>query len=71
MSRAVLEYGDSQVHIDSLEDGVITIQVFTDKGERKPQAQEIVVDTKYNAILTGNMCNILVHILKGRRNKNE
>lgn len=68
MARAIFESDDIKVEVATLNDGLVALQVFSEtdtNGKRK--CQEIVVDTKWDTILTGGMPNMLLHVLAGRK----
>lgn len=71
MKSCNLNFKETSVTVSPLEDGLFAIQVNTetDSGYGKPKEIEIVVDTKYDCVLTGPMSNMLLHVLQGRREK--
>lgn len=71
MQSCNLNFKETSMTATPLEDGLFAIQVNTetDGGYGKPKTLEIVIDTKYDCVLTGQMPNMLLYVLKGRREK--
>lgn len=71
MQSCNLNFKETSVTVNPLEDGLFAIQLSTatEGGHGKPKEIEIVVDTKYDCVLTGPMSNILLYVLQGRREK--
>lgn len=74
MGNIKIEEGPTIIEIMDLDDGVFAVyfKTYKDNGySDKYKSQEIVVDTKNDCILTGNLPNILLKVLKKGSNENE
>ena len=68
MNSTEIHYENTKIIVTPLEDGLFGVQFSTNKENKtQPEKQEFLVDTKYNCMLQGNMSNMLVHVLKHRR----
>ena len=68
MAKGTLDFENISIDASFLEDGLLALQVqapANDFGVRK--SYDIIIDTKWDTILTGKMPNMLLHVLKGRR----
>lgn len=74
MENIKIEKGPIIIEISDLDEGVFALffKTYKDNGySDKYKSQEIVVDTKNDCILTGNLPNILLKVLKKGSNGNE
>lgn len=69
MNSNLLVFEDVSLKVIPLEDGLFALEfsIATDGGYGKPEALEIVADTKNKCVITGKMSDMLLWCLKGRR----
>ncbi len=66
MNKMNFQFNNKKVEINFIDENIITVQIFTyeDDFSNKGLQQEIVVDTKNDCIITGNLPNCLLNIYK-------